>query len=429
MFENEQLNDIFFSYTHVESTTWLYLTLFLTVTLFFKFGRLFSIRNLDVFLISLFTPGFLLVSHGMTNGFQDIERLGYIVLWIVGGILVVRMLYDCTLVRRPLLEPNLSAGGLTFLLVALSILLVSNVTVGYLENDRELEFEQYPNHMPGYRILEDIPPVAVAFWESPFELVHRGGEDPGVYRFEMTQRLALIIVLLAHLAIVGGLILFGSLHFQNVNMGLGAAVFYLLVPYTGEMGGHVHHVLPGALLVWALLCYRRPFIAGLFLSLAFCIYYPLFLLPLWIGFYWQRGLPKMLVGVVMGWGLLIAGLVLTQRPETGDLILQIKRMHGFLMPEMDRDVLKGMWQLHWVPSYRITFIAFFFMMSIMFAIWPAKKNLATLISCSAALLLATRFWNGGGGGLYLGWSLPLIILIMFRPNLEDRIMLPPQSNN
>jgi hypothetical protein len=206
-------------------------------------------------------------------------------------------------------------------------------------------------------------------------------------------------------------------------------VFYLLVPYTGEMGGHVHHVLPGALLVWALLCYRKPFLAGLFLSLAFCIYYPLFLLPLWIGFYWQRGLPKMLVGVVVGWSILIAGLVLTQRPETGDVILQIKRMHGFLMPEMDRDVLKGMWQLHWVPSYRITFIAFFFMMSIMFAIWPAKKNLATLISCTAALLLATRFWNGGGGGLYLGWSLPLIILIMFRPNLEDRIMLPQQPTD
>ena len=56
MFENEQLNEIFFSYEHVESTTWLYLTSLLAVTLFFKFGRLFSIRNLDVILLFLFAP-------------------------------------------------------------------------------------------------------------------------------------------------------------------------------------------------------------------------------------------------------------------------------------------------------------------------------------------------------------------------------------
>jgi hypothetical protein len=63
------------------------------------------------------------------------------------------------------------------------------------------------------------------------------------------------------------------------------------------------------------------------------------------------------------------------------------------------------------------------MMSITFSMWPAQKNLGSLTSCTAALLLATRFWNGEGGGLFLGWSLPLIVLVMFRPNLEDRVML------
>ena len=185
MFENEQLNEIFFSYEHVESTTWLYLTSLMMVTLFFKFGRVFSIRNLDVILLSLFAPCFLLVSYGMTNGFPDIERLGYITLWVIGAIILVRMVFDCTLVRRPLLEPNMSAGGLSFLLVSLLVLMISNVTVGYLGNDREVQIELSSLQMPGYRILEDVPPVPVAFWESPYEMNQQGGAVPGNYSFQM----------------------------------------------------------------------------------------------------------------------------------------------------------------------------------------------------------------------------------------------------
>ena len=134
MFENqqlyEQLNELFFSYEHVESTTWLYLTTLLSIAVFFKFGRFFSMRNLDILLLSLFSPCFMLVSFGITNGFEEIVRLGYVTLWVMGGIFMLRMFYDCTMVRRPLLEPNLSAGGLSFLVFALFVLLVSNVSLG-----------------------------------------------------------------------------------------------------------------------------------------------------------------------------------------------------------------------------------------------------------------------------------------------------------
>ncbi len=57
------------------------------------------------------------------------------------------------------------------------------------------------------------------------------------------------------------------------------------------------------------------------------------------------------------------------------------------------------------------------------AIWPAHKNLGTLLSCSAAVMLATQFWHADQGGLYLGWYLPLLILTILRPNLEDRVAL------
>ena len=220
MFENqqlyEQLNEIFFSYEHVESTTWLYLTTLLSIAVFFKFGRLFSMRNLDIILLSLFSPCFMLVSYGATNGFPEIERLGYVTLWVMGGIFILRMFYDCTMVRRPLLEPNMSAGGLSFLVFSLFVLLVSNVSVGYIQNEDEIRIDPTSLRMPGYRILEDLPPVPVAFWESPFELNQQGGR-PGEYPFEMNQALSLGIVIAAHFFVVIGLILVGSVHFENVQ--------------------------------------------------------------------------------------------------------------------------------------------------------------------------------------------------------------------
>ena len=46
-----------------------------------------------------------------------------------------------------------------------------------------------------------------------------------------------------------------------------------------------------------------------------------------------------------------------------------------------------------------------------------------LLSCSAAVLVATQFWHAYQGGLYMAWFLPLLILTIFRPNLEDRMAL------
>jgi hypothetical protein len=58
-----------------------------------------------------------------------------------------------------------------------------------------------------------------------------------------------------------------------------------------------------------------------------------------------------------------------------------------------------------------------------FVVWPAQKNLATLMSCSAALMAAAQFWHGFGGGLFLAWFLPFAILTVFRPNLDYCVAL------
>jgi hypothetical protein len=83
---------------------------------------------------------------------------------------------------------------------------------------------------------------------------------------------------------------------------------------------------------------------------------------------------------------------------------------------------EGFWQFH-EAVYRIPVLAAYAALCASLAIWPAQKNLGTLLSCSAAVMLGTQFWHAPRGGLYMAWYLPFLVLTIFRPNLEDRVAL------
>lgn len=99
----------------------------------------------------------------------------------------------------------------------------------------------------------------------------------------------------------------------------------------------------------------------------------------------------------------------------------LQRMFGILNPNKDASELRGIWGLGWNPIWRLPVIMAFAILSLFFTVWPAQKNLGTLLSGSAALMVAAQFWHGHGGGLYIAWFLPLLLLSIFRPNLQDRI--------
>src|SRR5207302_1928833 len=64
-----------------------------------------------------------------------------------------------------------------------------------------------------------------------------------------------------HIVVVVGLILVAWRHFQDLSAGMAAATFYLMLPYTGQHMGQIHHVLPMALFIGILLVYRWPTLA------------------------------------------------------------------------------------------------------------------------------------------------------------------------
>ena len=80
----------------------------------------------------------------------------------------------------------------------------------------------------------------------------------------------------------------------------------------------------------------------------------------------------------------------------------------------------GLWAF-FSTNYRIPVIALFMVTVFGLLIWPSRKSLANLLSCSALVMLGAQFWMGHEGGLYMGWFLPLLILTLFRPNIEDKV--------
>ena len=473
------MSQLLLYYQRPDPATWVFLSTFLMFGLYFVFHRVWSIRNLDLILLTLLAPGLMMVYEGrkarmgkeesIAQGaplaensiFQQIthdgvadefgqdaltlvsantnarllhsaaasepstpgellsfarsslvdpvqlEFLGFVFLLGTCGLLTIRMLLDPALVRRPLLEPNLSIGGLSFIGISLFFFLMGNVITS---NPHE-QHQRSPKLGPGYALLNMLP-------ELPTTPEHEGQPWSSPESGARLQNLARVLAIVSNMAIVFGIVAVGYWHFDNIKTGIGCATMYLLLPYTAQMTGNVDHALPAALLTLGVLTYRQPLLSGSFLGLAAgLVYYPFFLLPLWISFYWQRGLGRFLSGVVTMLVVLCGLLLLDGVPTMAG---HVRQMFGLWSPAM-KD-LEGVWGGPGInPIFRLPVLVGFILLSGSFAFWPTRKNLGTLMCGSAAVMLAAQFWHGYGGGLFMAWFLPMMLLTMFRPNLDDRI--------
>jgi hypothetical protein len=470
------MSNVLLYYQRVNPTTWAYLSSLLLIALFFKFSRVWSVRNLDLIGLILLAPGLLCVIYGQDKGQPDYQQAGYIWLFVVSGLFLVRMLLDPLMVRRPLLEPNLSVGGMTFLGLSLLLFLMANVatdrassgaystpgaaaspppsdtasqdraTAGAEEKPAADSSAQAPTqetaldiYGPGYPWVFDLFKLPTRFlFEGTTKTPSASDEQSYDAQRMLQQATARTVAVVSYLAIVFGLVFIGFRHFDNTKAGIAAAVLYLLLPYTAILTGRylalgnaqdspnvgqVYHVLLAALLVWSVAMYRRPLVSGILLGVAVgMFYYPIFLLPLWCSFYWQRGIIRFAGGVLAM--LLVLVAILYFHPYSGSFGEDLRQMFGAIIPRMQQKNLQGFWGLQANdPVFRVPVMIAFGAMCITLAIWPAQKNLGTLLSGSAAVMVGVQFWHALGGGQLLGWYLPVLLLTVFRPNLEDRVAL------
>jgi hypothetical protein len=365
------------------------------------------------------------------RGSWRLERTGYLALFGAGLVWLVRLLADPLLRRKPMLEPNLSIGGLVFLGLSLMIFLFANVltsppvtrdvqgarsAVKLVQGTGEEDQSQLRRHGPG--VLLFLFPIMPTFVSERGTLQVDADRDEDEPLYEVAAKSLAIV---GQVAICLGLIVIGSRLFGNFFNGVGMATIYLLLPYTAQSTGDVLHILPAALMVWAVVMVRRPAMAGAFVGLASGVaYYPLFLVPLWMSFYWLRGAWRFGIGFGVALCLVISSLFFTTA-SAAEFFEYLRSIFGFWLPYLEG--LEGIWALGWEPWFRLPLMVAFVALCVSFTFWPVPKNLAALLALIGAAMVGVQFWHGFGGGLYMAWYLPFALAVVFRPNLDDRTAL------
>ncbi len=422
---------VFLDFNLPNATTWLYFSFLLAVALFFKFHRLLSIRNGDVVALFLLAPGMLLI-HAPTDraaarvaalagqgaAAADAPHLAtrigafaqeapqatgadrglwYGYLWLMCGsaYFFCRCLFDLALVQRPALSPNLSFGGLAWLAGALLICLMA---VAFRAHDRA---------------GAGAPVTAVAAaptTEGVAAFLVQHLFEPPVWAFRL-------LAVLCHVAVLLGLVVVGWRHFRDPASGMAAATFYLMLPYTGMYVGDPAQAWPAALLVWAVAAYRYPVLAGTLLGLATgTAFFPLLLLPAWVGFYSGRGAGRFLVAWALTLALCVVNLGFALDSADVDWFGLSDGLAAWLPWRVP--TTEGFWTgIH--NAYRLPVFIAYFAFVLATAVWPSPKNLAHLLALSAAVLVGLQLWYADRGGTYVLWYAPLLLLLTFRPNLQD----------
>ena len=400
----------------VNQPTWFYLSTLLILAVFFRFNRVWSIRNLDLLLLLGVTPGLLLVDAASDTA----RRLGYVWLFTISGLLGLRLFLDPVLVRRPQVGQNLNAGGLAFLCIAAAAFLTAQAvkqTLPKATTDTVHEAEAMVNRVPTPAPRPSQEPQvgpAATLIAAPVGIVF---EDLA----------ARVLAVLSHAAIVTGLILVGRNLFGDSQLGLAMGTLYLLLPCTAFDVGEFNHVLPSALIVWAVVCYRKPIIAGILLGLA-CgtMFFPVFLLPLWLAFYGRKGALRF--GLALGLvALVMVGCLALTSTDSGALVRKTLGTIDLASIAFRGDPqAEGFWKdTDYLSVYRIPVIASYLVLLVFVTFWPRKKNLEHLLAASALVIVGTQFWYPRQGGVFILWYLPLLLLVVFRPRLVH--LLPPES--
>lgn len=354
--------------------------------------------------------------------------------------LIVRLLFDESLTRRPRLDQNLNAAGLTFLCVpAFAILMIAVLTrdplqstVRAVEHGRALLQRRDVPVDPGQERSDQPAPTETLIAAGGAAVAQLSGNlpKPGRATPEASALaeawLARILVVVAHSFVVAGLMIIGRQHFASIQIGVAMSCLYLLLPCTAVNVHELNHVLPAACLVWAIASYRNPIVAGVLLGLASgTLFFAAFLLPLWAVFYGRRGALRFAVSV-LGITIVLITTLMMISGDTNSFINKLVSTANWTVYRLLDDSAPVDSQLSQL-FVRIPMAAVFFVMLTAMTVLPRPRNLENLLANSTCLVVAAQMWYPDDVASYVLWYLPLFLIVIFRPRLDR--FTPPEVND
>lgn len=414
---------------------WFYLALLLVVTVYFRFGRVWSVRNLDLLILMAVGSAIVLVRFKALGFNVGISWMAF-----AGLALLARILADRYFERRPRIETNLNHPALLFLGLTSIAVLVAAISLSTpddpaavaAEQSREILRGDVPDitkTKTGAKKKEDAEEPALSGPATPLALASTMRIAEQTDESEDDEQLAHIAIGilagLAHLAVVAALLFIGARQFQDWKLGCSAAVLYMLIPSTVLDPNSVTQVLAAALILWALALHRHAWAAGIFMGLACAaLLFPAFLLPIWFVYYGRKKWLQFTIALVGVGALMLGGLALLST----DIQAYIQQSLQ-LIAEGAGFLIQGKSPLTWRITdelYRIPILVTFVILLTWLTFWPRTKKFEHLLTQSAAIVVAAQFWYPQRAGECLTSYVPLFILIAFRPKLQ--VSKPPRQN-
>jgi Glycosyltransferase family 87 len=405
---------------------WLSFSIPLILTVFFRFGRVWSLRNFDLIVLSGVSVGVALLRIDPTD-----SSPGKPVLWTSAGILLVRLLVDNFLVKRPRLESNLNPQALAFLGVAAAAVVTCGILFVPLpwasqqtvEQGQEMLNGEAPLPKKKEDILSGSGPVSAIATAGSLEVSNRVAGQPQTQRDAVAQVAAGILAGAGQIAVLAALIFIGIRHFHDRQLAVAMSVLYLLLPSTALDPNSVNHILSTACILWALALYRAPWASGIFMGLA-CgsMLYPAFALPVWFAFFGRAHARRFAAALLGVWGVLLVSFAFLSADVQNYLheSLQLISSGVAILVKWESPLA---WQIT-DELYLLPIIVSFALMLMVLTVWPREKRFEHLLAASAAVIVGLQFWYPQQVGESLTAYIPLALLIAFRPRLQ--LPRPPE---
>jgi hypothetical protein len=437
----------------------LWIGLIVTFIVFGDFRRPWALRNLALAFLLLMAP---LLTDVLT-WWEARARVVFTAIFLLTAAYTVWGVVLSRRRARTPWKPQLTTGALAALVLAL-IVMNTAVVLGRPPDDagpytslgaqRWLETGTIPYgdvelngpDAPAYGAAATYGPLLYVSHMPAQLLLGRPANPPGLNpqdaAYVRPPFLATKLTCLAfHLIALAALLAIVSRE-AGLAVALGAVALYAGSPYVvglgsavGVIGGlrYISHIAPTAMVLLAFATLRRPLLSGMLLAAgAGVLFYPAFMFPVFLGWYWWRNRGegvRFAIGFALVALVLAAGVVYYTHAPDGQSALGM-----FLQSTLEHQEGTGarqygaskvsFWGTHpefafWetplfagTSLFKPTFLLFasFAVSTFFLARGRTRPQLAGLV---AAVGAAVQLWKTHAQGSYVEWYYPLLLIALF----------------